>query len=282
MADTQLTKLVEALYNMEDLSMVLEYHEAIRSVFCPFGRSSPKSLAELHIWPVVLHLGIAWQTWQHFVCLWQASRLLCHDYWPRYWCPGKLRTAAVRLKKPHVTGAIDKSPVFRAGFWFGVGCFQANAPHFPAIWDWDGDRRQTTADDSFETVARHKGGGGHPPKAQNCCQWQCQCKARLAWSAIVGWKQRRVRKPQNLPSRSTGLSNIQIEMEGHKGKKLETCLPFWTYKTFKEVLEDDGPKILGHNVWGNIVSLELCMGHGRGFTSANVSKMMAFQSKNFG
>ena len=49
MADTQLTKLVEALYNMEDLSMVLEYHEAIRSVFCPFGRSSPKSLAELHI-----------------------------------------------------------------------------------------------------------------------------------------------------------------------------------------------------------------------------------------
>ena len=55
MADTQLTKLVEALYNMEDLSMVLEYHEAS---FVHLGDRAQKALQNFtfDLWYYILGL----------------------------------------------------------------------------------------------------------------------------------------------------------------------------------------------------------------------------------
>ena len=55
MADTQLTKLVETLYNMEDLSMVLEYHQASN---VHLGDRAPKALQNFtfDLWYYILGL----------------------------------------------------------------------------------------------------------------------------------------------------------------------------------------------------------------------------------
>ena len=173
MADTQLTKLVEALYNMEDLSMVLEYHEAS---FVHLGDRAQKALQNFtfDLWYYILGLlgkrgstlsvfgrppdcyamitdqdidaqgsfELLQSDWKNLMLLEQSTSPQCSEL---------ASDLGLAVSKP--TRLIFQ--LFETGM-------------------------ATTADDSFETVARHKGGGGHPAKAQNCCQWQCQCKARLA------------------------------------------------------------------------------------------------------